>query len=342
MVTMSSSRLLRSGSAGLSFPLRDGGVCVKRARLSSIWRTNDRVGSAIFSRKVTVDASALGSQAPEHIRRISDEVARLLSKPPAATMPETEGKAWEIKQYPPQERESVITARKLATKLSYLQGETCPHCWLQRNHCICSQVQPLPMRHRLWIYSHLDEVLLAADTSKLLLAAYPQTARLVVNGLPSLEQEMKDALAGSARAFVLFPAENATSFDQLAAAVAPGGTAGDDGSEGEAWDIVVLDGTWEQARKLNSRLDPEIPRVVLGRALDGHVPAHTLRAHPTPFRRISTLEATALLLRDMGLPRGEVAPLLAYLKLADEAYYRQTEHAESRRQTTRDDAWELL
>ena len=60
--------------------------------------------------------------------------------------------------------------------------------------------------------------------------------------------------------------------------------------------------------------------------LDGALastPAHTLRTHPDPIRRIATLEAVAMLLREMGVPVGSCAPLLAYLRIADEAYYAQ-------------------
>lgn len=52
-------------------------------------------------------------------------------------------------------------------------------------------------------------------------------------------------------------------------------------------------------------------------------PAHTLRTHPDPIRRISTLEAVARLLLDMGEPQSCAGALLASLRVADAAYHAQ-------------------
>ncbi|KAK3250517.1 hypothetical protein CYMTET_40108 [Cymbomonas tetramitiformis] len=205
--------------------------------------------------------------ASPEIQRLSIEVDRVLTTSPSGAPTTREG--WDIRAYPPKQRATVQTARKLARKLSYLHGGTCERCWLQGPQCICQQVLPLPFRHRLWIYTHHDEVLLAADTCKLLLAAYPGKARLIVGDLPKHEEELFQVLQRRGnKAFVLFPAENASSFAKLAGL----SSAADGSSEigvtshplsstretedevPEEWDIVVLDGTWEQARRLNSRL----------------------------------------------------------------------------------------
>ena len=59
-------------------------------------------------------------------------------------------------------------------------------CWLQRAHCVCESCKPLdglgPAVRRIYVYMHHKEVLLAVDTAKLILAAYPE-ARLVIAGL---------------------------------------------------------------------------------------------------------------------------------------------------------------
>jgi len=201
------------------------------------------------------------------------------------------------------------------------------------------------MKHRLWIYAHHDEVLLAADTSKLLLAAYPDTTRLVVGGLAELEKEMMDAVTSNPHSFVLFPAIGASTFSTLAESTAKTSSSGPCNTTHNkadiTWDIVVLDGTWKQARKLNTKVDTKVARVVLEDALKS-TPAHTVRAHPNPVRRISTLEAVALLLKDMGHPKESFAPLLNYLRIADGAYYDQMQHEDSGpRQTSPEGAWQM-
>ena len=58
-------------------------------------------------------------------------------------------------------------------------------CWLQRAHCVCDSCKPLdlgPAVRRIYVYMHHKEVLLAVDTAKIILAAYPE-ARLVIAGL---------------------------------------------------------------------------------------------------------------------------------------------------------------
>ena len=91
---------------------------------------------------------------------------------------------------------------------------------------------------RIYVYMHHKEVLLAVDTAKLILAAYAD-AHLVIAGVKGqpAEDEMRAALeAGDA--VVLFPSDDAAPASALAGPV----------------DVVVIDGTWEQAQKLNARL----------------------------------------------------------------------------------------
>lgn len=195
-----------------------------------------------------------------------------------------------------------------------------------------------PVR-RLFVLMHHKEVGLAVDTAKLLLAAYPTVARLLVGGLGGhLEEEEEEEISAANnssqankhikgdsdddgnreatakaiadmgpvpgsesqgrrlqptyrelvqalaennnRAFVLFPALDAKPFSEVAANAAAttstaakgvantnehtarGASVASDVSEHgngsneetSSWDVVVIDGTWEQARKMHARL----------------------------------------------------------------------------------------
>ena len=91
--------------------------------------------------------------------------------------------------------------------------------------------------------------------------------------------------------------------------------------------MIVIDGTWEQARKLYKRYIPAGPRRVklTQSALDtivssresGQYTGRQLRRHPESWREIGTLAATRLLLTDM---EGQSWNVLAeYQERADHA-----------------------
>jgi len=228
-----------------------------------------------------------------------------------------------VARLPPMEREATGVAQVLRARLDALaRNGDCRRCWLQRAHCVCAQCPPLaadtsaagtpaagplaagpfvndtgeqrrehwlrgPRLRRLFVVMHHKEVGLAVDTAKLLLAAWPLEARLVVPGLGARHQpamaELEKALQvprGESRTLVLFPSPDARTFAEVLREVAPpragahnpapgfgvpggDGEKGGDGEEdcgeevdeGEGWDVVVVDGTWAQARKLHARLE---------------------------------------------------------------------------------------
>jgi hypothetical protein len=115
-------------------------------------------------------------------------------------------------------------------------------------------------------------------------------------------REMEEAI-DSGSCLVLFPTDDAVTFETLEQTYEQEKTDG--------WDLVVVDGTWAQARKLHSRyLKEDTKRVQLSRdavqrlefsAAGGNREGHQLRHHPIKWREVSTLEATRLFLGDMML-----------------------------------------
>ena len=227
----------------------------------------------------------------------------------------------DILQLPPEEREAVAIARNLRTRLQALaRNQDCQQCWLQQAHCYCSQcpsIQSPPNLKRLFILIHHKEICLAVDTARLLLSSFPEKCRLVVGGIgPEYQLSMAEMMQTmkNEKSLVLFPADDAESYAQLEEKKTLDCV---QDSSNDGWNVIVIDGTWAQARKLYTRFIPlqadgGPPRVQLSNeALEllskdetagagaQLVPGHQLRRHPIQWKAISTLEATRLLFNDM-------------------------------------------
>jgi len=249
-------------------------------------------------------AAAAYALAPQQHSAALDAVERAIDEAVAST-------SQPIEALPPAERESVAIARRLRRRLdSFARNGDCRRCWLQRAHCVCESCRPLddlgPAVRRIYVYMHHKEVLLAVDTAKLILAAYAE-ARLVIAGLKGqpAEAEMRAALEDGA-AVVLFPSDDAAPASALAGPV----------------DVVVIDGTWEQAQKLNARLPGRRAKLdddIVDELSRGE--GRQLRSHPTAWREVGTLAATRHFLGALGVSS---APVLAdYQAVADAAARRQ-------------------
>mmetsp|Transcript_3395 Transcript_3395/g.7195 ORF Transcript_3395/g.7195 Transcript_3395/m.7195 type:complete len:447 (-) Transcript_3395:242-1582(-) len=268
-----------------------------------------------------------------------------------------------ILSFPAEDRECISVASNLKRRLDNFKrsGVNCRRCWLQKKHCVCSFCPPLepyidglgrledeqktescvgiPNVNRLFLLTHHKEICLAVDTAKLIVSSFPTTSRLVVSGIgrdfqPAMG-EMMDAVSNAvekknnaSKCLILFPTEDAKTFADITSAIH------DDESIDEAeaniddgWDVIVIDGTWVQARKMHAKYfagfsGGSLYRVQLNsdavKVLDGNnvnvreecdgsggeyseeiVRGHQLRRHPIKWREISTLEATRLLLEDM-------------------------------------------
>jgi DTW domain-containing protein YfiP len=154
----------------------------------------------------------------------------------------------------------------------------CLACTL--NPCICSQMPPLALSHRLWVVTHCKEVLRTTATGKLLLLAHPR-ATLLVSGLPAHDEELEQ-LCRQPTTAVLYPSPDALTPAALLERVAripataspASGASGSSASEQQpsstgrvppspCLDIVLLDGTWNQVRQIFRTLPDAVPKVVI-------------------------------------------------------------------------------
>lgn len=235
----------------------------------------------------------------------------------------------------PSERESLGVARNLDERIqSFRRNNNCPRCWLQRAHCICSKCPPLTQEspfQRIFLLMHHKEVCLTVDTAKLIFSAFPLESRMVVGGIgPEYQSSMQEFLQATREddCLVLFPDDDAITYDSI--------LADDDekiqGTSKQRKSLIVIDGTWEQARRLYKRYI--VPKAEGGprpvklteealQTLTTENEGRQLRRHPQLFREISTLAALRLLLRDVDRSHEACTELLQYQKLADAAARKQ-------------------
>ena len=249
-----------------------------------------------------------------------------------------------IMELEPSQREALCVARRINSRLQGLSTNgDCRRCWLQQAHCICDQIPPLETDetntllrlanvNRMFLVTHHKEIGMVVDTAKILLAAFPVSARLVINGIGcdyqnSMVELMEAFQQKQRKCLVLFPSECAKTVDEifpredkwkrqvceekrfdLCAKDLGGGV-----------DVVVLDGTWAQARKMYSRhvplesnggpirvcLSEEViqnlgnKNIIPGAGNQITSNGRQLRRHSIKWKEISTFEATRLFLNDM-------------------------------------------
>lgn len=270
-----------------------------------------------------------------------------------------------VHQLKARDRESFAIAKHLNERLgSFQRNGDCGRCWLQQAHCICKECPPLqgvqtaadsrivaasrPVQavtaiDRVFVLMHHKEVCLAVDTAKLISAALPVSTRLVVGGIGDKYQEsmreMQECIRDErAPCIVLFPSEDAKTYKEIMQNIETSHAAKN------GWSVIVVDGTWEQARKMYNRyLSPNagtrslihvklsdsslasiLPTQEIYKSPSPSLGNMQLRRHPQEWRQISTLTATRLLLNEV-----EPAKIASWNKLAE---YQKVADAAARKQ----------
>lgn len=146
-------------------------------------------------------------------------------------------------------------------------GEKCPRCLGRGEDCLCARLVPQETRTRFVVLQHLLEVPKRSNTVRLAPLLLP---RCEVRRYGDPEHPLRlDDLEG---AWLLWPGDG------------PAIPAGPRPST-----LVVLDGSWSQARRMSHRLEPlrRLPRL----SLDLKGERHSLRE--APEGGVSSLEAIA-------------------------------------------------
>jgi DTW domain-containing protein YfiP len=157
----------------------------------------------------------------------------------------------------------------------------CARCLLQQRVCLCAEVPVVPTRTRIVIVRHHLEQHRSSNTARLAHLALPNSVIVEHGGLGGVAR-----LPDLTGAWLLYPLGEPL----IATPAAPPAQ------------LVVLDASWSQARRMYRKL-PAVRGLPVLRLPDAPMAAARLRASPGPGQ-VSTIEAIARALR---LLEGEAA-----------------------------------
>lgn len=230
-------------------------------------------------------------------------------------------------EVPPEERDNLLTLEKVRRMRSLMGteiGQRCSVCWLLHPQCICTPATPHEVlqnfRHRTIVWLHCKEFGRLSNTGGLISVAFPSPqTHVLVAGMQEDEKRFQAELERDPEAtFVLFPSEDsitAQEFMQLvqedcgahigaseaAAPPTPVPPPPAQDRNGRVYTIILVDGTWQQARRLASKIPTHIKRVrLLPREAIDPVYKSPMRSQATPDR-VCSLSAYVLLLQELNV-----------------------------------------
>ncbi len=192
--------------------------------------------------------------------------------------------------------------------------ETCLRCRRPRSTCWCSGLVPVPTLTRVVLLQHPREAKVAIGTARI--------ARLGLQNAELHEGVSFDAhprlleLAATPGVALLFPGPGAVHPSAL-----PGGL---------PHTVIVVDGTWAQAKKVlvTNKVLQSFPRIGLDR---GRPSDYRIRKEPAEHC-LATIEATVELLASIEGDRARFAPMLAaFTRMVDTQIARAATRVEPRR-----------
>eukprot|EP00038_Savillea_parva_P010696 m.192078 g.192078 ORF g.192078 m.192078 type:complete len:371 (-) comp18556_c0_seq1:55-1167(-) len=205
----------------------------------------------------------------------------------------------------------------------------CRRCWMVPAHCMCAAFPP-DARHDVGMdvicYLHWREASLrkASNTAKLV-PILLQGGRLIPCGDVVAEAQLYDDLADpSGTTAVLFPSEDAIPVAEWQRRCQAWAASGGEGSGRQRRPaLVVLDGTWSEARLLNKFLPSHAVRVRLDNVADALAQLRTRWAHPDKAN-VQSMAAVIAALSEGGVSPDITIELQHSLATAIDKYVDQT------------------
>lgn len=158
--------------------------------------------------------------------------------------------------------------------------DPCPVCRLHRQRCICDSIPKLDLKTRISLIIHAKELKRTTNTGTLALHALVNS-QMLVRGQTTERLDLSSLLVPEYASYVLFPSEEAIDLEDL--------------KTQKPIQLIVTDGNWRQASKLNTR-HPEIAHLPRVKISAENMARHHLRKEHFP-EGLATLEAIALALR---------------------------------------------
>lgn len=178
------------------------------------------------------------------------------------------------------QRDSELSKKPVSRKRKTV--EPCPTCFLHRQLCICASIPRLDLKTRLSLIIHSKELKRTTNTGRLAIHALVNSEMLVRGGTQE-RLDLSSILSPDYESYVLFPAEDALNLEDL--------------KPTKPVQLVVSDGNWRQASKLNTR-HPELSHLPRVKISSENTARHHLRKEHFS-EGLSTLEAIALAFRTL-------------------------------------------
>jgi DTW domain-containing protein len=180
-----------------------------------------------------------------------------------------------------------VRVRGEARKEFALSKNRCDACMLKQHICVCAKLSEL-----ITVSSTVDVAILmnhreqyrASNTAKIIHQVLG--ARIYIDGV---DRDMEDLVLlieeRKSNAVVLFPSEDSSTWPTV-----------NEQTKGKKPLVIVLDGTWRQARRLNKKIPECISRV----KITPQTLSQFLCRRQTQADRVCTVEALALLMTETG------------------------------------------
>lgn len=187
----------------------------------------------------------------------------------------------------------------------------CRQCWIMNKDCICrhaKRVAPSQFQHRLVVYMHFKEYSRSSNTG-----ALPQVCldgsniSVFVKGIPSHDSQVMQ-ICSEPNTFVFFPSSHSITTSELLKIASERFHNAESSSFSHVlrsphdpcasrFNIIIVDGTWTQAKKVARCIPEYIPHVRL--MSTGHLAFKAPMRTQTKPDRICTLGAIIQLLSEM-------------------------------------------
>ena len=157
--------------------------------------------------------------------------------------------------------------------------DPCPVCFLHKSNCLCSEIPKLNLRTRVCLVIHRKELKRTTNTGQLALRALINS-EMKVRGMIDDSLDLTDVLDPNYFPLLFFPSENAAELtaDYIADIQKP-------------ILLIVPDGNWRQASKVNTR-HPELKDVPRVKISSKNFANQHLRKESTDYG-MATLQAIA-------------------------------------------------
>jgi DTW domain-containing protein YfiP len=158
--------------------------------------------------------------------------------------------------------------------------DPCPVCFLHRQRCICASIPKHDLKTRVSLIIHAKELKRTTNTGRLALQALTNS-QMHIRGQIGAPLDLTSLLVPEYETYVLFPSEDAVNLEDL--------------RPQKPIQLIVTDGNWRQASKLNTR-QPELSHLPRVKISAENTARHHLRKEHFS-EGMATLEAIALALR---------------------------------------------